>query len=134
MTTRTVRAKPSPSPMRRGRLPTSSCRHDHVDGLERQSGRNASPSGVTPSTIMSPTRPTAGSRTEIRLGARAHTPPIAPARRLSSAPRSALPAAQRGDRAPPLTLNQQPDVDGLATATPVNTNPDRALDTRSLHR
>ena len=47
---------------------------------ERPSGRNASPSGITPSTIMSPARRTAGSRTEIRLGARAHhtAPPTAP--------------------------------------------------------
>jgi len=37
-----------------------------------ESGRNAYPSGITPSTIMSPTRRTKGSRTEIRLGARAH--------------------------------------------------------------
>ena len=45
-----------------------------MDGLHRQSGRNASPSGITPSTIMSPIRTQhAGSRTEIRLGARAHT-------------------------------------------------------------
>jgi hypothetical protein len=66
-------ALPSLTPMHRGRLPAGSCRHDHVDGLHRQSGRNASPSGITPSTIMSPTRSNAGSWTEIRLGARAHT-------------------------------------------------------------
>ena len=69
----TVRAKPL-TPMRRGRLPACSCRHQPVDGLHRQSGRNASPSGTTPSTIMSPIQPQhPGSRTEIRLGARAHT-------------------------------------------------------------
>ena len=49
-------ALPSLTPMHRGRLPAGSCRHDHVDGLHRPSGRNASPSGITPSTIMSPTR------------------------------------------------------------------------------
>jgi transposase len=67
-----VRAKPSHSPMRRGRLPACSCRHSRVDGPERPSGRNASPSGITQSTILSPT-PKTGSRTEIRPGARAHT-------------------------------------------------------------
>jgi hypothetical protein len=70
-----VRAKPSFTPMHRGWLPAGSCRHPQVDGLHRQSGRNASPSGITPSTIMSPTRSNPGSRTEIRLGARAHTTP-----------------------------------------------------------
>jgi len=69
-----VRAEPFVTQMRRGRLPTCSCRHEHVDGLHRQSGRNASPSGITPSTIMSPIQNQhPGSRTEIRLGARAHT-------------------------------------------------------------
>jgi hypothetical protein len=66
-------ALPSLTPMHRGRLPAGSCRHDHVDGLHRPSGRNASPSGITPSTIMSPTRIHPGPWTEIRLGARAHT-------------------------------------------------------------
>ena len=69
-----VRAKPSLTPMRRGRLLTGSRRHHLVDGLKRPSGRNASPSGITPSHIMSPApEPTRGSRTEVRLGARAHT-------------------------------------------------------------
>jgi len=70
-----VRAKPFVTPMRRGQLPPSSCRHPRVDGHHRPSGRNASPSGITPSTIMSPTRNHPGSRTEIRLGARAHHTP-----------------------------------------------------------
>ena len=92
-----VRAKPFVTPMRRGRLPARSCRHVRVDGPDRQSGRNASPSGITPSTIMSPTRNHPGSRTEIRLGARAHTtttvdranaPPIA--RQFTPQPRPAL--------------------------------------------
>ena len=69
----TVRAKPSSSQMRRGQLPAVSCRHHLVDGLERPSGRNASPSGVTQSNIMSPARSQPGSWTEVRLGARAHT-------------------------------------------------------------
>jgi hypothetical protein len=71
-----VRAKPSTSQMRRGRLPEASCRHVRVDGLERLSGRNAYPSGITPSTIMSPTHHMVRSRTEIRLGVRAHNVPI----------------------------------------------------------
>ena len=65
-----LRAQPSLTPMHRGRLPACSCRHHRVDGLHRQSGRTASRN--TPSTIMSPTRSHPGSRTEIRLGVRAH--------------------------------------------------------------
>jgi hypothetical protein len=69
-----VRATPFVNQMRRGRLPNDSCRHVRVDRLERPSGRNASPSGITPSNIMSPApEPTRESRTEVRLGARAHT-------------------------------------------------------------
>lgn len=67
-----VRAEPLITQMRRGQLPAVCCRHVRVDGLKRPSGRNASPSETTPSTIMSPTRSHPGSRTEIRLGARAH--------------------------------------------------------------
>ena len=51
-----VRAQPPITPMRRGRLPACSRRHARVDGPERPSGRNASPSGITPSHIMSPAR------------------------------------------------------------------------------
>jgi len=69
-----VRARPFVTQMRRGRLPAVSCRHARVDGPERQSGRNASPSGITPSNIMSPARNQPGSWTEVRLGARAHKP------------------------------------------------------------
>jgi hypothetical protein len=69
-----VRAKPFVTQMRRGRLPAGSCRHVRMEGLERLSGRNASPRGTTRSNIMSPApEPTRGSRTEVRLGARAHT-------------------------------------------------------------
>ena len=70
-----VRAKPLVKQMRRGRLPAGSCRHVRVDGLQRQSGRNAYPSGITRSNIMSPApEPTRGSWTEVRLGARVHNP------------------------------------------------------------
>ena len=58
-----LRAQPF-TPMHRGRLPACSCRHDQLDGLHRPSGR-------TQLTIMSPIR-SHGSRTEIRLGVRAH--------------------------------------------------------------
>ncbi len=69
-----MRAKPLLNQMRRGLLPPPPCRHVRVDGPERPSGRNASPSGITPSNIMSPApEPTRGSWTEVRLGARAHT-------------------------------------------------------------
>ena len=71
--THTVRATPLVTQMRRGRLPARSCRHVRVDGPYRPSGRNASPSGITPPTIMSPTRSQPWSRTEIRLSVRAHT-------------------------------------------------------------
>ena len=47
------------------------CRHPRVDGLERPSGRTASPSG-NPITIMSPARSQPGSWTEISTGTRAH--------------------------------------------------------------
>src|SRR3954468_20787699 len=67
-----VRAQSSITPMRRGRLPACCCRHYLVAGPERPSGRNAHPRGDTPSTITSPTGRTAGSRTEISPGARAH--------------------------------------------------------------
>ena len=69
-----VRAQSNVTPMRRGQLPSASCRHVRVDSPQRPSGRNASPSGITPSTITSPApEPTRGPRTEVRLGARAHT-------------------------------------------------------------
>jgi transposase len=52
--TAALRALPFITPMHRGQLPACSCRHTHVDGLHRQSGRTASPKRNTPSTIMSP--------------------------------------------------------------------------------
>ena len=101
-----VRAQPSLTQISRGQLPAGSCRHARVDGLERLSGRNASPSGITPSNIMSPApEPTRGSWTEVRLGARAHnTHPINRA------------------HAPPANRSTNP------------TTPDPALDVRSLHK
>jgi transposase len=69
-----VRAKPLVTQMRRGQLPACSCRHARVDGPERPSGRNASPSGIPPSHIMSPApEPTRGSWTKSKAGRpRAH--------------------------------------------------------------
>ncbi len=49
-----VRAKPLVTQMRRGRLPAVACRDRHVYGLQRQSGGNAYPSGITRSNITSP--------------------------------------------------------------------------------
>ena len=69
-----VRAKPFVTQIAAAGSPQPPARHAHVDGPERPSGRNASPSGIIPSNIMSPApEPTRGSRTEVRLGARAHT-------------------------------------------------------------
>ena len=76
--TQLVRARLFVTQMRRGRLLARSCRHVRVDGPYRPSGRNASHSGITPPTIMSPTRNQPGSRTEIRLSARAHPWSITP--------------------------------------------------------
>lgn len=102
-----VRAKPFVNQMRRGWLPAVSCRHPQVDGPERPSGRNASPSGITPSNIMSPTpEPTRGSRTEVRLGARAHTTRTTVNRARASPARRSF----------------------------HQTTPDHALDVRSLHK
>ena len=73
--------------------PAISCRHARVDGPERPSGRNAYPRGITPSTIMSPTRSHPGPWTEIRPGARAHTPSAsaatAPVKRFALGPQAA---------------------------------------------
>jgi hypothetical protein len=101
-----VRAKPFVNQMRRGQLPACSCRHARVDGPERPSGRNASPSGITPSNIMSPApEPTRGSRTEVRLGARAHK-----------------------------TGTVQPARASPAHSSSIPTTPDPALDAGSLHK
>jgi hypothetical protein len=100
-----VRAKPLVTQMRRGRLPAGSCRHARVDGPQRPSGRNAYPSGITRSNIMSPVRSQPGPWTEVRLGARAHT--TRPADRA---------------HAPPAERQFNP------------TTPDPALDARPLHK
>jgi hypothetical protein len=100
-----LRAKPLVIPMRRGQLPAFSCRHARVDRLERLSGRNACTSGITPSNIMSPARSQPGSRTEVRLGARAHHTRTA-----------------NHAHAPP------------ANRSSTHTTPDPALDARSLHK
>ena len=125
-----MRAQPFITPMRRGRLPACSCRHARVDGPDRPSGRNAF-CGITPATIMSPTRSHPGPWTEIRPGARAHA--LSDSAGTAPVKRSALgPAGRpRGDRAPPpaLTTNKQ-----VAPATHNNDNPDAALDRASLHR
>lgn len=73
-----VRAESFITQMRRGRLLDCCCRHLAVDGLKRPSGRNASPSGITPSNIMSPARNQPGSRTEVSPGARAHNTALSP--------------------------------------------------------
>jgi hypothetical protein len=120
-----MRAQPLITPMHRGRLPTCSCRHRFaVAGPERPSGRNAYPCGITPSTIMSPTRSQSGPWTEIRPGARAHTrsdsASTAPVKRFALGPAG----RPRGDRAPPPALDQQSRV---TSATPNNNNnPDAA--------
>ena len=68
-----MRAEPFVNQMRRGQLPASSCRHQQVDGLHRQSGRNAFPKRDHP-IKHHVAGPGANLRswTEIRLGARAH--------------------------------------------------------------
>ena len=125
-----MRAQPLITAMPRGRLPACSSRHARVDGPERPSGRNAF-CGITPSTIMSPTRCHAGPWTEIRPGARAHAQSASAA--TAPVKRSALgpPGRPSGDRAPPPALNQQSRV---ASATHNNDNPDAALAKASLHR
>jgi hypothetical protein len=61
------------TPMRRGWLPTTSCRHARVDGLERPSGRTASPQRDHPiEHLVAGHGANPRSRTEVRLGARAH--------------------------------------------------------------
>ena len=68
-----VRAQPSVTQIAAAGSRQAPACHHLVDGPERPSGRNASPSGITPSNIMSPApEPTRGPWTEVRLGARAH--------------------------------------------------------------
>ena len=87
-----VRAKPFVTQIAAAGSPHVPARHAHVDGPERPSGRNGSPSGITPSHIMSPApEPTRGSRTEVRLGARAHNTRTADHARASPAHNSSIP-------------------------------------------
>ena len=61
--------------MHRGRLPACCCRHVRVDGLQRPSGRNASPSGNNTHPInhhVAGRGANPRSWTEISLGARAY--------------------------------------------------------------
>ena len=89
-----VRAQPFVNQMRLTvKLLAGSCRHGLLgDGPERPSGRNASPSGITPSNIMSPApEPTRGSRTEVRLGARGYATRTVDRARASPAASSSIP-------------------------------------------
>src|SRR5581483_12293317 len=67
-----VRAQPVVRQMRRSRLPASSCRDQLVDGAERSSGRNASPSGIHAIKHHVGSGANPRSRTAVRLGDRAH--------------------------------------------------------------
>lgn len=108
MTFSLVRATPLITQIAAAGSQHAPARHHPVDIPERLSGRNASPSGITPSHIMSPTpKQPEGSRTEVRLGARAHTTPC-PSNRAHGPP-------------------TQP-----SSSTP--TTQDFALDVRSLHK
>jgi hypothetical protein len=101
-----VRAKPFVTQITAVGSRHAPARHHLVDGPKRPSGRNASPSEITPSNIMSPApEPTRGSRTEVRLGARAH---------MNRTPNRA--------RASP------------AYSSPIPTTPDPALDVGHLHK
>jgi hypothetical protein len=61
------------TPMRRGRLPACPCRHVRVEGLERLSGRTASPQRDHPiEHLVAGHGANPRSWTEVRLGARAH--------------------------------------------------------------
>jgi hypothetical protein len=94
--------------MHRGRLPTAAADTLSVDGPERPSGRTASSAGTPHQPSCRRPAARGRSRTEISPGARAHRPSIAPARRLSSASRSAHRPPHRGDRAPPAGAHRQP--------------------------
>jgi len=100
-------------PMHRSQLPALRCRHARVDGLQRLSGRLALPQAETPS--PSCRRPGANPRswTEISMGTRAHTTPIAPTRRLRARP--------PGDRTPELALTHNETAE--PTRPPPTTSP-----------
>jgi hypothetical protein len=87
--------------MHRGRLPPVACRHVRVDGLQRPSGRNAYPPAGSPhQPSCRRANHTTGSRTEIRLCARAHNVDSA---RTAPVKRYALgPSGRPTDDRPPL--------------------------------
>ena len=108
MTRLLVSARPGPY---LSRCTAAGSRHcaaatSRVDGLQRMSGRMLFPQRETPSPSCRRHGTNPGSRTKISMGTRAHTPGSASTARLSSAPRSALRAALRGDRTPSLALDR----------------------------
>ena len=74
--------------MNRGQLPTDPRRPLRGNGPERMSGRNTICPNP-PSHIMYPTRSQPGSRTEVRLGVRGHTPYLRRAHAPPTAPTGA---------------------------------------------
>lgn len=97
-------AQPSVTPMHRGRLPACSCRHHRMDGVHRPSGRTAS------QTIMSPLRSHPGTRTEIRLGVRAH--PTRTDNRPDAPPPAQLDAEDEHEGTPPQARPPRPRMAG----------------------
>jgi hypothetical protein len=114
-----MRAQPLITPIHHGRLPAVSRRHPlpGVDGPERPSARSAF-RGITPATIMSPTRSHPGPRTEVRPGARAHAPShsaaTAPVKRHALGPAS-HPRVDRARRRP--SSNHRPHPPPTTTTT-----------------
>jgi hypothetical protein len=88
------RALPLITAMHRGQLPACSCRHAHVDGPHRQSGRTASPERNTPSThVADPGKARIADRDKAGVRARttrttnqAHAPPARPAQPIHDQP------------------------------------------------
>jgi hypothetical protein len=127
-----VRAQPFVTPMHAAGSPTAPAATVSAWTALKDRAAATHSCGITPATIMSPTRSDPGPWTEIRPGARAHTP-TSHSRRPAPVKRSALgpPGRRRADRAPPQALNQQPTV---ASATHTNVNPDATFAGASLHR
>ena len=86
-------------------LPTHLTRED---GPERLSGRNTIRRNAPPN-IMSPTRSQPGPSAEVSLSVRGHHTSMVLARRLSSAPRSALTGATTAGNPRPYLLNTTRD-------------------------
>ena len=115
-----VRAQPFVTPMRRGRLPACSRRHARVVGPKRPSGRNASPSGITPSTHHV-AGPGANPRVADRSKAgrpRAHEPHHQPRTRVTSQPavQPRQPRTLRLTRGPCTSKEQAPVAVDLVRA------------------